>query len=104
MALRTSGWRVFLATNQEHVRARYLTETLGLGAHLDGIVYSAALGHRKPANEFFRGAEKAVSAAPGDLVLVDDAPANIEAARRCGWDAIHWTKERTLTELLSPYS
>lgn len=102
-ALRSKGWRVFLATNQEHVRAAYLMETLGLAAHLDGIVYSAALGHRKPANEFFRGAEKAVSATPAELVFVDDAAANIEAARRCGWTAIHWTNERALPDLLSPY-
>jgi putative hydrolase of the HAD superfamily len=102
-ALRTQGWRVFLATNQEHVRAAYLMETLGLGAKLDGIVYSAALGHHKPANAFFRSAEKAVSATPDQLVLIDDAAANIEAARRCGWTALHWTKERTLPDLLSPY-
>ncbi len=103
-ALRAEGWRVFLATNQEHLRARYLMETLGLGSHVDGIVYSAALGHRKPTHEFFRGAETAVSADPQDLVLVDDALANVEAARRCGWRAIHWTNQVPLPELLGPYA
>ena len=43
-ALRHDGTKVFLATNQEHLRARYLMENLGLGAHVDGIIYSAALG------------------------------------------------------------
>lgn len=99
-ALRAEGWRVFLATNQEHHRAKYLMETLGLGDHVDGIVYSAALGHKKPTHEFFRGAEAAVAAGPDDLVLVDDLIANIEAARRCGWRAIHWTNQGALPELL----
>lgn len=40
--LRADGMRVYLATNQEHHRARYLMETLGLLAHVDGIVHSAA--------------------------------------------------------------
>jgi putative hydrolase of the HAD superfamily len=102
--LRTRGWRVFLATNQEHLRARYLMETLGLGAHVDGIVYSARLGQRKPANAFFRAAEKAVAAGPDELILVDDALANIEAATRCGWAAVHWTNQRSLSDVLSPYS
>lgn len=46
--------RIYLATNQEHMRARYLMDTLDLAAHVDGIVYSAALGHRKPGAAFFR--------------------------------------------------
>ena len=52
--LRESGITFFLATNQEHMRARYLMEQAGLGAHFDGIIYSAALGHRKPSPDFFR--------------------------------------------------
>jgi putative hydrolase of the HAD superfamily len=103
-ALRADGWRIFLATNQEHLRVRYLMETLGLAVHVDGIVYSAALGHKKPAHEFFRGAESAIAAAPHDLVLVDDALANVEAARRCGWRAIHWTNQGRLPDLLAPYA
>ncbi len=35
--LRLAGKMVFLATNQDHLRARYLMETMGLGAHVDGI-------------------------------------------------------------------
>lgn len=37
-ALRDAGLRVYLATNQEHARARYLMDTLGLSAHLDGLL------------------------------------------------------------------
>jgi putative hydrolase of the HAD superfamily len=98
--LRAEGWRIFLATNQEHLRAKYLMETLGLGRHVDGIVYSAALGHKKPTHAFFRGAETAVAADPQTLVLVDDLIANVEAARRCGWRAIHWTRQGALPDLL----
>ncbi len=87
---RAGGDRVFLATNQEHHRARYLMEEMGLAAHVDGIFYSAALGCRKPDPSFFELAKAQAAPAGGDLLLIDDTEANVLAARRCGWRAIHW--------------
>lgn len=100
---RERGVPVFLATNQEHLRADYLMRTVGLGAHVDGIIYSAALGYRKPDAQFFERAAAVAGAAPEDIVLVDDTPANVEAARRNGWHAVHWTGERLLDEELASY-
>lgn len=100
---RARGVPVFLATNQEHLRADYLMRTVGLGAHVDGIIYSASLGYRKPDAQFFERAAAVAGAAPEDIVLVDDTPANVEAARRNGWHAVHWTGERLLDEELASY-
>ncbi|KQW77009.1 haloacid dehalogenase [Devosia sp. Root413D1] len=100
---RERGVPVFLATNQEHMRADYLMQQVGLGAYVDGIIYSAALGHRKPHAEFFERAAAIADAAPQDIVLVDDTLANVEAARRSGWSAVHWTGDSTLDDELSPY-
>jgi putative hydrolase of the HAD superfamily len=88
---RSSGRKVFLATNQEHLRARYLMETMGLGDDVDGICYSAALGDRKPGAAFFRLATKEAGVTPADIAFVDDALVNVEAARKAGWQAVHWT-------------
>ena len=100
---RARGVPVFLATNQEHMRADYLMQQVGLGAHVDGIIYSAALGHRKPSAEFFERAAAIAEAAPEDIVLVDDTLANVEAARQAGWSAVHWTGDGQLEDELSPY-
>lgn len=100
---RESGTPVFLATNQEHLRADYLMQRVGLAAHVDGIIYSAALGHRKPSAEFFERAAAIAHATPGDIVLVDDTLANVEAARRSGRSAVYWTGDSTLDDELSPY-
>lgn len=99
-ALRLDGTRVFLATNQEHVRAKYLMEDMGLGAHVDGIVYSAALGVRKPMPDFYRLSEKRIGATGSDVVFVDDVGANVEAASVAGWNGILWTGETRLRELV----
>lgn len=89
-ALRTNGTRVYLATNQEHMRADYLMQKLGLGAHFDGIFYSASIGHRKPNVEFFRHVGAAIGGPASDITLIDDTEPNVAAARAFGWGAIHW--------------
>lgn len=99
-ALRRGGMKVFLATNQEHLRARYLMEQMELGAHVDGIVYSAALGVRKPMPEFYRLAAERTGVAPDEIVFIDDVAANIEAARAARWNAVLWTGEQRLQELV----
>ncbi|MBB2687194.1 UNVERIFIED_ORG: putative hydrolase of the HAD superfamily [Rhizobium etli] len=103
-ALRQGGIALFLATNQEHRRARYLMEEAGLGAHVDGIIYSAALGHCKPSPEFFRLATERAGALPGEIAFIDDMAENIEAARQFGWSAAQWTAGAKLHETLSAFS
>ncbi|MBJ3774658.1 HAD family hydrolase [Acuticoccus mangrovi] len=99
-ALRANGVRVVLATNQEHLRARYLMERLGLGAHVDGIVYSAAVAARKPQQAFFEAAAAMTGSKPRDLVLVDDTAANIDAAIGAGWAGVRWSPGSSLLALL----
>lgn len=50
---RATGLHVGLVTNQEHLRARYLLDDLGLKENVDRLYYSAALGLRKPDPAFF---------------------------------------------------
>lgn len=88
--LRAAGARVYLATNQEHMRAHYLMTNLGLKDRVDGMCYSASFGYRKPSREFFAKATEAVAVAPEAIVLIDDTEANVLAARAFGWKAVHW--------------
>jgi putative hydrolase of the HAD superfamily len=90
--VRSAGIRVYLATNQEHLRAAYLMETLGLAEHVDGIFYSARLGAKKPHMEFFTKVQAAVGLAGDEMLLIDDDRRNVEAALRAGWQALHWTR------------
>jgi putative hydrolase of the HAD superfamily len=89
--VRSAGIRVYLATNQEHVRAAYLMDNLGLAAQVDGIFYSARLGAKKPDIEFFAKVQAAVGLSAQEILLIDDSRQNIDAARNAGWQALHWT-------------
>ena len=91
--IRSAGIHVYLATNQEHLRAAYLMDTLRLGEHVDGMFYSARLGVRKPDVEFFDKVREQVELRAEEILLIDDSAPNIEAARRAGWHAFHWTKD-----------
>lgn len=99
-ALRANGATIFLASNQEHLRANYLMDRLGLGKHVDGIIYSAQTGAKKPDRAFFDAAAKRCGRSPQDLVLVDDTIANVEAARTAGWRAAHWESGSSLSRLV----
>src|SRR5689334_12231413 len=90
--VRSAGIRVYLATNQEHLRAAYLMEKLGLAEHVEGIFYSARLGAKKPDTEFFAKVQTAVGLRGEEMLLIDDSRQNIEAALKLGWQAFHWTK------------
>jgi putative hydrolase of the HAD superfamily len=88
---RSAGIRVYLATNQEHLRAAYLMEHLGLAGHVDGIFYSARVGAKKPDAEFFARVQAAVGLRGDEMLLIDDSRPNIEAALAVGWQALQWT-------------
>lgn len=101
--LRATGDRVYLATNQEHMRANYLMTDMGLEGQVDGIFYSAALGHRKPSKEFYALATEAAGASLDSIFLIDDTPDNVLAARDFGWNAVHWKQGMTLAEELAAF-
>lgn len=91
--VRSAGISVYLATNQEHLRAAYLMESLGLAEHVDDIFYSARIGAKKPDMEFFSKTQAAVGLRGQEILLIDDSRQNVEAAKRSGWQALHWTKQ-----------
>ena len=102
--LRGEGTKMFLATNQEHMRAAYLMGDLGLSSRFDGIFYSAALGHQKPSAEFFRLATEHVEVPASEIGFIDDVEANIAAARQFGWKAMQWTSGSKLRDAVAAFS
>jgi putative hydrolase of the HAD superfamily len=97
-----TGGRVFAASNQEHHRAAFLRDHLGLGAHFDEIVYSAALGVCKPERVFFTNAQARMGVTVAQSILfVDDRAANVDGARMCGWRAMLYRGPESLARALA---
>lgn len=95
--------QVYLATNQEHLHAKYIIQTLKLNELVDTIYYSAALGVKKPDHTFFEKVTKLSKLRPEETVLIDDTPANIIAAKESSWHAIGGKKESRLTSELAQF-
>lgn len=100
-AFRAAGGKAYLATVQEHHRARYLMNDLGLGNHFDGIHYAAALGAAKPDPLFYERTQAKLACAPQDVLFLDDALPNVEAATAFGWRAHHFTTAGDLRRALA---
>ena len=100
-ALRATGVQLHLATIQEHERAAYLWNTRGLRDHFDAMHYAADIGWKKTDPEFYAAVETRTGFSRSDLVLLDDAASNIEAARAAGWRGAFWDGTSRLAEVLA---
>lgn len=85
--LRTLGWRIYLATNQEAHRTAHLLRESGLEELVDGHFASYAVGHRKPSAAYYAAVTEQLGKPPQDVIFWDDSAENVTAARAAGWQA-----------------
>lgn len=83
-ALRKSGVRVVLATNQEKYRTQYMLDHMGFGGVFDKIYSSAHLGLKKPAVEFFAHLVEDMQVGKDQVLFWDDDQGNIDGALEYG--------------------
>lgn len=100
-ALRRDGVRLHLATVQEHHRARYLWDTVGLRDHFEAIHYSADIGAAKPDPAFYDAVTRKLGVAPSQLLLIDDRAENVAGARASGWGGVLWDGSARIGDLLA---
>lgn len=91
-ALRRKGSPTHLLSNTsvlhfEHLRAHY-----AFMARFDRYFLSYELGCVKPQPAIYEAVERGLGLRSRELVFIDDARENIEAARERGWTAIHHTE------------
>ncbi len=95
-------YRLLLGSNTTELHAiqfqRQFADTL---RHFDGLVFSHAVGVRKPRAEFFGHCHKLADCAVEQCVFIDDLEANIEGARACGWHGIVYRGIADLHERLT---
>jgi epoxide hydrolase-like predicted phosphatase len=66
----------------------------------DEIVYSHEVGMAKPDPAIYELTASRLGVAPGEIVFLDDAVANVEAARAAGWHAVlHENTDASIAEL-----
>jgi putative hydrolase of the HAD superfamily len=86
--LKAGGTPLYIATNQEHLRAHWLWQHLGLRNQFSDIFYSARVGAAKPQPQFFEFVRRRIGPQEEPPLFFDDREEIVRAARREGWDAV----------------
>lgn len=79
---------------------REMTQRYPVLTRLEGVLISGEVGITKPDPRIFGLCEQRFGLDPERLVFIDDSPANVDAARTLGWDAVLFTDPRLLREQL----
>jgi HAD superfamily hydrolase (TIGR01509 family) len=98
-AVRGRGLRAGILSNSGP-GAREAERIWGLEEITDVIVYSHEVGLAKPDPAIYELTTTRLGVRPGEIVFLDDVPANVDAARAAGWYAVlHEDTERSIAEI-----
>jgi HAD superfamily hydrolase (TIGR01509 family) len=85
-----------VASSADHGKLRLTLGLTGLYERFEGRIFSAFdVARGKPAPDLFLHAAEQMGFAPADCVVVEDAPAGIEAAHAAHMRALHYGKDFT---------
>ncbi|MEO5806823.1 HAD-IA family hydrolase [Devosia sp.] len=90
--------RLYIATNQDHLRAMWLWDMLGLSDIFEDIFYSARAGIRKPETGFFDFVRDRIGPQTEPPLFFDDTPKVIAGARAYGWEAVEYNALTDFTQ------
>ncbi len=86
--LREAGYRQALASSAPRPNIEAVLGILELGKYLDAVVSADDVGRGKPDPAIFLAASDRLGLPAAHCVVVEDAPAGLEAARRAGMRSI----------------
>jgi beta-phosphoglucomutase len=86
--LKSDKWLQALATSSPRGNIGAVFAALGIEEYFDAVVSSEEVKHGKPHPDVFLAAAEKLNVAPGKCIVIEDAPAGIEAAHRAGMKAI----------------
>jgi beta-phosphoglucomutase len=86
--LKEEGWRQALATSSPPANVEAVLRAVDIGRFLDAVVTAADIQRGKPDPSIFLTAAARVDVPPRRCVVVEDAPAGLEGARRAGMKSV----------------
>jgi beta-phosphoglucomutase len=86
--LHASGWRQAVASSAPRENVEVMLRVLKLDRCFDAIAAAEDVTRGKPDPQIFLAAASRVGARPAEAIVVEDAPAGVEAARAAGMRCI----------------
>jgi beta-phosphoglucomutase len=94
--LHAGGWRQAIASSAPRANVDVMLSALGLARLFDAIVSAEDVTTGKPDPQVFLRAAEKLGAPPSRCIVVEDAAAGIEGARRAGMRSIGVSADATL--------
>jgi beta-phosphoglucomutase len=91
-ALRAAGWKQAIASSAPRENVEMMLRVAGIEGFFDAIVSADEVSIGKPDPQVFLRAAEKVHVPPSRCIVVEDAAAGIEGARRAGMRSIGVTK------------
>ena len=88
LRLRDAGWQQAVASSAPHANIEAILEVLQVAHCFQAVVSAEEVPHGKPAPDVFLLAAERLGVPPSRCVVVEDAPAGVEAGRRGGMRTI----------------
>jgi beta-phosphoglucomutase family hydrolase len=86
--LQQQGWRQAIATMAPRLNLEKMIQKAGIEQYLDAFATAEDVARGKPEPDIFLTAAARLGVPPSNCVVIEDAPAGIEAARRAGMRSI----------------
>lgn len=82
--LRKEGWRQALGTSAPRGNIEAIFSVHPIADYFDAVMSADQVRHGKPHPDVFLAAAELLGVDPADCIVIEDAPAGVEAARRAG--------------------
>ena len=86
--LHEQGWRQAIASSAPRANVEVMIEVVGIGRLIDAFVSAEDVSRGKPDPDVFLAAASRLGVPPNRCIVVEDAAAGVEAARRAGMRCI----------------
>lgn len=86
--LHRAGWKQAIASSAPQANLDAVLEAIDFAPHLEAAVSADRVGRGKPDPAIFLESARQIGVTPARCVVVEDAPAGIEAARRAGMRSV----------------
>ncbi len=92
------NYSLVLLSNTSNIHKKYGWEHYAFLKNFDHFVLSHEIGAIKPDEKIYKAVEDFTNQLPETHIFIDDILENIEAAKKMGWDGIHFTGYSNLVE------
>ena len=93
-----NNYKLFLLSNTDSIHQKYGWQQYGFLKHFDKLILSHETGAVKPEEKIYLAVEDASRYPSEEHIFIDDVEEYVNAAKKLGWDGIHFENYNSLVK------